>query len=117
LYITNHYLPHFIYSKDKNSVIEKLEVVTSFKATINPVKNYAANENLVLHKWTNEFHTNNKFDLGLVVSFGHLLPKDLIESFTLGMLNIHASLLPKLRGASPIIHALKDGLNRNEILL
>jgi methionyl-tRNA formyltransferase len=117
LYITNHYLPHFIYRKDKNSVIEKLEVVTSFKATINPVKNYAANENLVLHKWTNEFHTNNKFDLGLVVSFGHLLPKDLIESFTLGMLNIHASLLPKLRGASPIIHALKDGLNRNEILL
>jgi methionyl-tRNA formyltransferase len=83
--------------------------VTSFKATINPVRDFATSENLRLHKWTPDFAPAGNFNLGLVVSFGHLLPRQLIESFDLGMLNIHASLLPKLRGASPIIHAIKEG--------
>jgi methionyl-tRNA formyltransferase len=83
--------------------------VTSYKATVNPVRDYAASENLRLHKWTPNFAPPENFNLGLVVSFGHLLPRKLIESFGLGMLNIHASLLPNLRGASPIIHAIKHG--------
>jgi methionyl-tRNA formyltransferase len=43
-----------------------------------------------------------------VVSFGHLIPNNIIVSFKHGVLNVHASLLPKYRGASPIIYAIRN---------
>ncbi|MBA3789002.1 methionyl-tRNA formyltransferase [Patescibacteria group bacterium] len=43
---------------------------------------------------------------GLVAAYGKILPKKLIDSFSLGILNIHYSLLPKYRGASPVESAL-----------
>ena len=46
------------------------------------------------------------FDVGVVVSFGYFLPLRLIQSFPMGMINLHPSLLPEYRGASPIQHAL-----------
>ena len=49
------------------------------------------------------------FDLGVVVSFGHLLPARVISAFPLGCINVHPSLLPRYRGASPIQHALLSG--------
>ena len=49
------------------------------------------------------------FDLGVVVSFGHLLPDRVISAFPLGCINLHPSLLPRWRGASPIQHALLHG--------
>ncbi len=45
----------------------------------------------------------------VVVAYGKILPERLIESFPLGVLNIHYSLLPKYRGASPVEEALKQG--------
>lgn len=45
-------------------------------------------------------------DLAIVVAYGKILPKSLIESFPKGVLNIHYSLLPKYRGASPVESAL-----------
>lgn len=42
-------------------------------------------------------------------SSGYFLPKTLIESFRYGAVNIHPSLLPKYRGASPIQHAILNG--------
>ncbi|XP_058443696.1 methionyl-tRNA formyltransferase, mitochondrial [Malaya genurostris] len=91
--------------------VSSLEVVTSFKAKRNPLKQYAEAENLPLHDWPMENPATiaKNFDLGVVVSFGHLIPENLISSFRLGMLNVHASLLPKLRGAAPIVHAIKNG--------
>ncbi|XP_066993361.1 methionyl-tRNA formyltransferase, mitochondrial isoform X3 [Anabrus simplex] len=50
-----------------------------------------------------------EFDIGIVVSFGHLIPENLIATFPLGMLNVHASLLPRWRGAAPIIHCIRNG--------
>jgi methionyl-tRNA formyltransferase len=47
--------------------------------------------------------------LALVVAYGKILPKDFIESFSLGVLNIHYSLLPHYRGASPVESALLHG--------
>lgn len=44
-----------------------------------------------------------------MVSFGHLLPAESIESCQHGILNVHGSLLPRWRGASPIHHAIKAG--------
>ncbi|MEO6526409.1 MAG: methionyl-tRNA formyltransferase [Gemmatimonadaceae bacterium] len=49
-------------------------------------------------------------DLSVVVAYGHILPKAVIDLPRLGTLNIHASLLPALRGAAPIQAAIRDGL-------
>ena len=49
------------------------------------------------------------FQLGVVASFGRLLPAALIDSFPLGVINVHGSLLPRWRGAAPVIHALAAG--------
>lgn len=49
------------------------------------------------------------YDLGVVVSFGYFIPSRVIESFRLGMINIHPSLLPKYRGASPVQYTLWEG--------
>lgn len=49
-------------------------------------------------------------DLGVVVAFGQFLPKKVREMPSCGyLINAHASLLPKYRGASPIAQAILDG--------
>jgi len=48
-------------------------------------------------------------DLGVVVAYGHLLPPDLLAIPRLGCVNVHASLLPRWRGAAPIQWALLTG--------
>ncbi len=49
-------------------------------------------------------------DISVVVAYGHILPRAVIDLPRLGTLNIHASLLPELRGAAPIQAAIRDGL-------
>ena len=49
-----------------------------------------------------------KPDLILVFSYGHILPKILLNIPKYGCLNIHASLLPKWRGAAPIQRAIMN---------
>jgi methionyl-tRNA formyltransferase len=49
-------------------------------------------------------------DLSVVVAYGHILPRDVIDLPTNGTINIHASLLPALRGADPIRAAIRQGL-------
>jgi methionyl-tRNA formyltransferase len=48
-------------------------------------------------------------NLGVVVAYGHILKPELLAIPTHGMVNVHASLLPKLRGAAPIVHAILEG--------
>ncbi len=48
-------------------------------------------------------------DLIIVVAFGKILPKEILESAKFGCINIHASLLPKLRGAAPIQWSILNG--------
>ncbi len=48
-------------------------------------------------------------DLSVVVSYGHILLKEVIELPQFGTVNVHASLLPKLRGAAPIQAAIREG--------
>ena len=48
-------------------------------------------------------------DLGVVVAYGKLIPDDLLRVPRHGMINVHASLLPKYRGASPVHRAIIDG--------
>ncbi|HMI47843.1 MAG TPA: methionyl-tRNA formyltransferase [Gemmatimonadaceae bacterium] len=53
---------------------------------------------------------NLKPDISVVVAYGHILPQAIIDLPKLGTLNIHASLLPALRGAAPIQAAIRQGL-------
>lgn len=48
-------------------------------------------------------------DLGVVVAYGHLLPPELLTIPRFGFVNVHASLLPRWRGAAPIQWALLSG--------
>lgn len=48
-------------------------------------------------------------DLGVVAAYGRLLPEALLAIPRLGMINVHASLLPRYRGASPIHQAVLAG--------
>jgi methionyl-tRNA formyltransferase len=56
-----------------------------------------------------------KPDISIVVAYGHILPKNIIDLPTKGTLNIHASLLPALRGAAPIQAAIQQGLHKTGI--
>lgn len=48
-------------------------------------------------------------ELIVVAAFGQLLPKELLDMPTYGCINVHASLLPKYRGAAPIQRAILNG--------
>lgn len=48
-------------------------------------------------------------DLGVVVAFGRILPDALLAIPRLGMINVHASILPRYRGAAPIQRAVLAG--------
>jgi len=48
-------------------------------------------------------------EISVVVAYGHILPSEVIALPRLGTINIHASLLPKLRGAGPIQAAIREG--------
>ncbi len=60
------------------------------------------------HSFIKEFK-KLKIDLFIVVAYGKILPEDLIDIPLLGTINIHYSLLPKYRGASPVEQALLAG--------
>lgn len=48
-------------------------------------------------------------DVMVVIAFGQILPKEILEMTPYGCINVHASLLPKYRGAAPIQWAVIDG--------
>jgi methionyl-tRNA formyltransferase len=48
-------------------------------------------------------------DAAIVVAFGLILPKAILDAFALGCFNLHASLLPRWRGAAPIHRAVMAG--------
>ena len=47
-------------------------------------------------------------DIAVVVAYGKLIPKNILKTTKLGFINIHASLLPKWRGAAPIQRAIMN---------
>ena len=51
----------------------------------------------------------------VVVAFGQILPQSFLDIFALGTLNVHGSLLPKLRGAAPIQRAILAGETRTGV--
>jgi methionyl-tRNA formyltransferase len=56
-------------------------------------------------------------DLSIVVAYGHILPSELIDLPRKGTLNIHASLLPALRGAAPVQAAIREGFTETGVTI
>ena len=56
-------------------------------------------------------------DVILVMAYGHLLPQAVIDLPRLGIYNIHTSLLPELRGASPVETAVASGFEESGVTL
>lgn len=54
-------------------------------------------------------------DISVVVAYGHILAERIIQLPRHGTLNIHASLLPKLRGAAPIQAAIREGFTETGV--
>ena len=48
-------------------------------------------------------------ELAVVVAYGKILPKDVLEALPRGCINVHGSLLPRYRGAAPVQWAVIDG--------
>jgi methionyl-tRNA formyltransferase len=56
-----------------------------------------------------------KPDLVAVVAYGRILPRDMLDLPPLGCINVHASLLPQLRGAAPIQWAIARGFSHTGV--
>lgn len=86
------------------------------KVVLSPVKARAAESGVPVLQPTKLRHaafveafTALQADLGVVAAYGRILPAALIETPRLGMINVHASLLPRYRGAAPIHRAVIAG--------
>jgi methionyl-tRNA formyltransferase len=56
-------------------------------------------------------------DLAVVAAYGKILPESLIATPRLGMINVHASLLPRYRGAAPVHRAIIDGESQTGVTI
>ena len=81
-----------------------------------PVKEYALQANIPVYQpqtlKTEDFFEllkNIDPDIIILVAYGKILPKNVIEYPQYGCINVHASLLPKYRGAAPINAAIMNG--------
>lgn len=64
-----------------------------------------------------ELLRNLKADLLAVAAYGQILSRDVLAAATLGGINVHASLLPKYRGAAPIAWAIYHGETRTGVTI
>lgn len=87
------------------------------KMVASPVKEYALEKGLEIYQpervrkneeFINEIKSLNP-ELIVVVAYGKILPKEILEIPKYGCINVHASLLPKYRGAAPIQWAVLNG--------
>jgi len=86
------------------------------KINISPVQKFSEKNNLPVRNPENlsndeeyNFIKNLSADLAVVVAYGKLIPTNILKTTRLGFVNIHASLLPKWRGAAPIQRAIMNG--------
>ena len=108
-----------------NEKYEILGVVTNpdrpkgrgMKMMASPVKEFAVEKNLKVYQ-PQRVKNNEEFiekikslkpDVICVVAYGKILPKDILDIPKFGCINVHASLLPKYRGAAPIQWAVLNG--------
>ncbi|CAN5480034.1 methionyl-tRNA formyltransferase [soil metagenome] len=110
--------------------IEVLAVVTKadrpagrgMKLAHGPVANRARDLGVTLYQpenpqgqETRSWIESQRADAAVVVAYGSILPKELIEVPPLGFVNLHFSLLPSYRGAAPVARAILDGVTETGV--
>ena len=84
--------------------------------TMSPVKEYALHHGLKVvqqeslrNTEVTEQISRYKPELIVVAAYGKLIPKEILDIPPYGCINVHPSLLPKYRGAAPVISAILGG--------
>ncbi len=119
--------PDFAAASLKKLIDEKYDVVGVFtqpdkprdrgmKLSFSPVKELALEHDIPVYQPTKlrdgtatELVKSLEPDILVVVAYGRILPDDMLEVPKYGAVNVHASLLPKYRGAAPIQWAVLNG--------
>ena len=70
--------------------------------------NFRSPQNLKNNKEEYEFLKKMDADLAIIVAYGQIIPKEFLSLTKKGFINIHASILPKWRGAAPIQRAIMN---------
>jgi len=89
------------------------------KITMSPIKELALSRDIPVFQplslrkefsiLRDELSKIGPFDIGVVIAFGQILPKEVLDFPTHGCVNIHASILPRWRGAAPIQRSIQAG--------
>ena len=87
-----------------------------------PIKKLAMEHNIKVlqpEKIRKEYEEviNLKPDLIVTCAYGQIIPEVILSCPKLGCINVHASLLPKLRGGSPLHHAIIDGYDKTGVTI
>ncbi len=90
--------------------------------TPSPIKKLALENNIEVFtpeklKKDYEYILNKKPDIVITCAYGQIVPKPILDYPEHGCINVHASLLPKYRGASPISEAIKNGEEETGVTL
>lgn len=100
-----------LYSHSPTSRSEENKILTP-----SPVKACAVSHNIKVYqpekiKNSNALEIINSInpDVIIVVAYGKILPKEILNAAKFGCINVHASLLPKYRGAAPIQWSILNG--------
>lgn len=119
--------PDFAAASLKKLIDEKDDIAAVFtqpdkprdrgmKLSYSPVKELALENNIPVYQPTKlrdgtatELIKSLRPDILVVVAYGRILPDDMLEVPKYGAINVHASLLPKYRGAAPIQWAVLNG--------
>ncbi len=93
-----------------------------YKITKPPVKILAEKHDILviqLNKIKEEYQEIIDLDPDLIITcaYGQILPEELLNAPRLGCINVHASLLPKLRGGAPIHRAIMNGFTKTGITI
>ena len=92
------------------------------KISISPIKQVAIDNNIPLYQPTKIREQYQEIidlnpDIIITCAYGQIIPQILLDCPKYGCINVHASLLPKLRGGAPIHHAIIDGYDKTGITI
>ena len=87
-----------------------------------PIKQVALQHNIPVYqprkvKLEYDPIVNAGADIIITCAYGQIVPEEILNAPRLGCINVHASLLPKLRGGAPIHHAIIDGETKTGITI
>lgn len=98
------------------------EIGRKKEITFSPIKKLALENNIEVFQPIKirkdfEYILEKEPDIIITCAYGQLIPVELLEYPKYKAINVHASLLPKLRGGAPIHHAIIDGLEETGITI